>query len=243
MYEIYGYPILDESGNVVQMIEYALNINDRKIAQLELKESEEKYRDLFESSPISLWEEDLSELKNYIDILKNSGINDFRVYFDKNPEEVKKCVSMIKIVDINKKTLELYKANKKEDFFAGLDKVFTEESLDTFKEQIINLAGGKTRFESEAINCTFNGDKLYIFIVCEIVAGFKEDWSKILVSIVDISERKKAEQKLIESEEKFRTIAERTLMGILIIQDNQVKYVNDALFNMFEFSQKEIANC
>jgi len=39
IYEIYGYPILDESGNVVQMIEYTLNITDRKMAQLELKES------------------------------------------------------------------------------------------------------------------------------------------------------------------------------------------------------------
>jgi len=59
---------------------------------------------------------------------------------------------------------------------------------------------------------------------------------------LNISDRKKAEQKLIESEEKFRTIAERTLMGILIIQDNQIKYVNDALLNMFEYSQNEIAD-
>ena len=59
---------------------------------------------------------------------------------------------------------------------------------------------------------------------------------------LNITARKKAEQELIESEEKFRTIAERALMGILIIQDNQVKYINDALLNMFEYSQKEIAN-
>jgi len=49
-YEIYGYPILDERGNVVQMIEYALNISDRKIAQQELKESEEKYRLISETA-------------------------------------------------------------------------------------------------------------------------------------------------------------------------------------------------
>jgi len=59
---------------------------------------------------------------------------------------------------------------------------------------------------------------------------------------LNISDRKKAEQKLIESEEKFRTIAERTLMGILILQDNQVKYINEALLNLFEYSQNEILN-
>jgi PAS domain S-box-containing protein len=193
IYEIYGYPILDESGNVVQMIEYALNISDRKIAQQELKESEKNYRDLFENSPISLWEQDYSEIKNYIDKLKNSGIDDLRTYFDQNPEEVKKCVSMVKIININQETIRLFKANKKEDFFAGLDIVFAEESFDIFKDILITFAGGKKRFESEAVNYALNGDKLSIFIVCEIVAGFKEDWSKILISIVDISERKKAE--------------------------------------------------
>jgi len=193
IYEIYGYPILDESGNVVQMIEYALNISDRKIAQQELKESEKNYRDLFENSPISLWEQDYSEIKNYIDKLQNSGIDDLRTYFDQNPEEVKKCVSMVKIININQETIRLFKANKKEDFFAGLDIVFAEESFDIFKDILITFAGGKKRFESEAVNYALNGDKLSIFIVCEIVAGFKEDWSKILISIVDISERKKAE--------------------------------------------------
>jgi PAS domain S-box-containing protein len=240
-YDVIDTPLKNPDGSISKLGIFR-DETEKKQVEKKIKKSEENYRVLFENSPISLWEEDFSELKNYIEILKNSGIKDFRVYFDKNPEEVKKCLSMIKIVDINKKTVEFYKANKKEDFFVGLDNVFTEESLDTFKEIIISLAGGKTRFESETINCTFNGDKLFIFLVCEIVAGFKEDWSKALISIVDISERKKAEQKLIESEEKFRTIAERTLMGIIIVQDNQFKYINDALLNMFEYSKEEVLN-
>jgi PAS domain S-box-containing protein len=240
-YDLIDTPLKNPDGSISKLGIFR-DETDRKQAEKIIKESEEKYRVLFESSPISLWEEDFSELKNYIELLKNSGTKDFRVYFDKNPEEVKKCVSMIKIVDINKKTIELYKANKKDDFFVGLDNVFTEEYIDTFKEIIISLVGGKTRFESETINCTFNGDKLFVFLVCEIVAGFKEDWSKALISIIDISERKKAEQKLIGSEEKFRTIAERTLMGIIIVQDNQFKYVNDALLNMFEYSKEEVLN-
>jgi len=225
-----------------KMVASFIDITDRKKTEQRLKKSEEKYRQLFENSPISLWEEDFSEVKNYIEILKNSGIKDFRAYFDKNPEEVKKCVSMIKLVDINKKTLELYKANKKEDFLAGLNKVFTEVSLDAFKEQIITFARGKTWFESEAINWTLNGEKIHIFIVSEIVTGFKEDWSKILVSITDISDRKKAEQELKESEEKFRTITEQSFMGIIIIQDGLFKYFNQQAADINGYSLEEIQN-
>ncbi len=59
---------------------------------------------------------------------------------------------------------------------------------------------------------------------------------------LNITDRKIAQQSLKNSEEKFRTIAEQTLMGIIIIQDNQIKYVNDALLTMFEYTQLEIVN-
>jgi PAS domain S-box-containing protein len=233
--------IIDMIPKTKKSVASLLDITERKKAEEKLKESEEKYRDLFESSPISLWEEDFSELRNYIDILKNSGIEDFRVYFDKNPGEVKKCSSMVKIVDINKKTIELYKANNKEDFIVGLDKVFTEESLYTFKELIITFAKGKTRFESEAINCALNGEKLNIFIVCEIVAGFKEDWSKILVSIVDISERKKAELKLKNSEEKYKYLFDSAQVGLYWskISDGNFLECNDTFAKLFGYDTRE----
>jgi len=48
----------------------------------------------------------------------------------------------------------------------------------------------------------------------------------ILSTAIEISERINTEQKLLDSEKKFRTITEQALMGIAILQDNVVKYVN-----------------
>jgi PAS domain S-box-containing protein len=58
--------------------------------------------------------------------------------------------------------------------------------------------------------------------------------------IHDITDLKIAENRLKESEEKFRTIAEQSLMGISIIQDEIVKYVNQNLAVLLGYSIEEM---
>ncbi len=63
---------------------------------------------------------------------------------------------------------------------------------------------------------------------------------KLLVVSREITDIKQAEKNLRESEEKFRTIAELAFMGIMIIQEDKIKYINAALLNIFGFSSKDV---
>ena len=56
----------------------------------------------------------------------------------------------------------------------------------------------------------------------------------------DITERKNAEQKLKESEEKFRNIAEQSFMGIVIVQKGVFKYMNKAMSKISGYSIEEM---
>lgn len=63
---------------------------------------------------------------------------------------------------------------------------------------------------------------------------------KAIEVVLDITDRKRAEQKLKESEEIFRTIAEQSFMGITIIQDDVISYANQAILDLFGYSLDEI---
>jgi len=64
--------------------------------------------------------------------------------------------------------------------------------------------------------------------------------TKLLAVSRDITDIKGTELELIESEEKFRTIAEQSLMGIIILQDGVYKYFNKAVANIIGYTVDEI---
>jgi PAS domain S-box-containing protein len=60
--------------------------------------------------------------------------------------------------------------------------------------------------------------------------------------ITDVSERKSMEQGLRDSLDKFRSVAEQSLVGIYIIQDGVFKYVNKTFGEIFHYSAEELIN-
>ncbi len=65
---------------------------------------------------------------------------------------------------------------------------------------------------------------------------------EIVAVFDDVTERKKADIELRESEEKFRNFTEQSFVGFYIIQDGLFKYVNPKLAEIFGYSVQECLN-
>jgi signal transduction histidine kinase len=157
------------------------------------RHSQERYRDLFDNSPISIWEQDFSDVKTYLDQLPSGGVNDLGRYFEQHPSEVRKCIKLVKVTEVNQASLALYQASNKEELLIGIDTFFSRITYDTFKAVLVALAAGQTRYECETANLTLLGDKVDIWLRLSIAPDYEATWSKVLVSIMDITALKQAE--------------------------------------------------
>ena len=188
--------VKNSKGEPIAMVGIIRNMTERRLFEETLRQSEERYRNLFEDSPISLWEEDSSEIKNYIDDLRSKGVEDFREYFETYHEEVIRCTKMVKVVNVNKATVSLFRAFDKKELMEGLGRIFTEHSYELFKEELISISQGSAEFEGEDVVKTMAGDAIHVYLKWSVAPGHETDYSKRHVSIIDITKLKRAEEEI-----------------------------------------------
>lgn len=169
------------------------DVTERENARRRLADSENYAFGLFAHSPVSIWVEDFSGVKRLIDDVRARGVEDFRVFTDVHEEFVPRCMSEIRVLDVNSRTLELFAAPDKDTLLRNLPAVFRDEMEPHFREQLVDLWDGKLFQQREVVNYALDGTKLHLLLQFSVLPGHERDWSLVQVGLTDITARKKAE--------------------------------------------------
>ena len=169
------------------------DVTERVAAQRRRDESERHARSLFDKSPVSLWVEDFSAVRTLLHSLRARGITDFATFLKVHPEFVSRCMQEIRVIDVNHETLRMFGAPDLPTLLNSIPRIFRDEMRESFAEQLEDLWNGKTVQQREVLNYSLSGEVLNIHMQFAVQEDRLDTWDQVLVSLVDITARKKAE--------------------------------------------------
>jgi diguanylate cyclase (GGDEF)-like protein/PAS domain S-box-containing protein len=189
--------VLGADGDLREILSTGIDTSERKRAEEALRESERRYRVLFQSTPVPLLERDASPLREHLVRLRADGLVDLRAHLTREPADLGRWLAMIRTTDCNAALVELFEA-------AG------DAPLETVRAAV--ETGGLTNLgievveavaehrlvsrEREATIETLRRNRRDVIVRATIVPGHEETLSRIIVAMIDVTERKRAEEDL-----------------------------------------------
>lgn len=201
-------PVLDKNSNIIAFLAIQRDISERKLAEESLRESETRYRSLFEHSG------------DYVLVLE--------------PREDGIPV----IVDVNEAALSVHGYTREELLGEPITLLDHDLSPEVGNARIRSLEIDQGIFFN-----TCHRRKDGSIFHAEVHAQAVQLGTKTVIITVerDITERKRAEEALRESEERFRKIFEESQMGmVLTSSDFRFLRANAAFCAMVGYSEEEL---
>lgn len=204
-------PLRDETGTILQWYGVSVDIHDLVIAQEALQKSERRYRDLFQYMPIGLAQVDASKLVPLFNELRAQGVKDLQTYIDEHPEFLPRAVEALEVEEANEHVLEMFGARNAKEMGGPITR-YWQPGIATIRRSIEARYRGEELFQEETKVARMDGSVIDVLFTTARRGAAAE---KSLVGFIDITERKKAEEALRESEQQLEQMIDAVPINIL----------------------------
>ena len=193
---------------LVERVAYFVTVALERTRQAsQLRASEQRYRSIYQGVPVSIWEHDWSPVAAAFAELDLPDDVDKAAYLYARPDFVTHLRCAIRLLDVNDMTLRMFEADSREELFARRQEVFARVHPTAFVETLCAYLDGAPGYTSERSLLTLRGKPVHVLMRIAFPPRDRDE-QLVLVSLIDISARRVAEQALADSERNFREIAE-----------------------------------
>jgi PAS domain S-box-containing protein len=226
----YSGGLVDQPGEESIAYMTILDVTSRMQDREALRVSEARLRGILDTAPVSIWQEDWGGVRA---LLADAGLGDgaaVRECCRTDPGFIRRALDRVTILDVNAWTVSLFGAASKAEMMHSLATVFaTPDTESGFIDELAAFADGDRRLLERMRMNTVDGRLLQ---VAKGVA-FPDPGSgsdQVLVSLVDLTERERAERERDESEARFDQLAEaiQEVFWLVDLDQARIIYVSPA---------------
>jgi len=225
--------IRDAQGAIVTLEGFVSDITDRKRAEAVVRESEERYRVLFEHSPVAIVEYDYRQIGGWLNRLRADGVTDLNAYFDAYPDEIAAASSMVSIVGVNEEAVRLVRAHSKQEVMENLERILTSDGFGARRQAFLAVWEGRQEIEGEISLTALDGSvrRTYFRWWLPKLQGEESieslEWTQVV--LLDLTDVRMAEAELAAERERLRVTLRAMAEGLMTTDTNGVvQFMNEA---------------
>lgn len=189
--------------------------------------SQADFEHMFELAPVSLWLEDFSGVRALFARWRSRGVTDLAQFLRDNPQRLQEYGASIRVLQVNRRTLELFAAPDQATLEANLGQVFCGDMLAHALPELLQLWEGAPEFANQTVNYALDGRRLDVQIRGRILPGHEGSWARVLVSLEDNTAALQAQRRLQASEEYARGLFEHSPVSLWVEDFSAVKRLLD----------------
>ncbi|MGO1074618.1 sensor histidine kinase [Inquilinus sp. CA228] len=182
-------------------------------ANAALARSEKRYRSIFEQAPVSLWEQDFSEVRAMLAALRQQGVHDLAAHARAHPAFARDCVRRIRTVHVNDATAELLRLPSPAEALGPIERFLPADDPAPLAV-LTAVAEGSSQFEGRAKLVAADGRVMTVLLGITF-PDEADEFGRVVVAMVDVTQSEQIQQTQLAVQAELARASRAATVGAL----------------------------